>query len=319
MCGLIGIIIGLLTRVALASSLDVGTSPAILFSTRLSEGILEYYDMFDSGAVVPREDFNTVCKTLISHCNSDAVVFVNQPGLSLGDLSEYADQFQYLSSYVRHSSSAMNIERVSVSQDDQESQFESLVRYAMDTCNIYEKVVIEPYEADTYKAYIDAEKKVILIELPEFLNTHNETDRMALISSNDNRLRNILGQLPSPDISVIYTSFQPSNLAADEFAEILPAAFDVFDKNAAVERNIRLKDATRPGFVSYRPKFGDFNSISQIKLDKQFLEENLGLLSAILVSTILYLFGQRLSSQSKSQNTTSNSAKNTTKKAEREN
>ncbi|KAL3233546.1 Protein BIG1 [Nakaseomyces bracarensis] len=282
-----------------------GNVPVIIFSNKLADNVFEYNDDYDMATVLPGVVFENAVKELINYCNSEAYVFVNQPGLSLVDFVDYEDEFPMLSRYIMQSSTSVKFERVD--SIDSADRFDRLMEYASATCNIDDTVVIDYYEVDSYKAYIDAQKKIILINMPE-LPPKDEDDgnaRALALKDNDNQLRGILGQLPSPDIAVIYSTLDkaPADIKFDIGLEILPSAFDSFKKGYRVERNHRIIDSQRPGFFDYRPKFGNFDYSYLPAIDKEFIKENqtflLLIVSSVLIFIILQIISQGLVSTKK--------------------
>lgn len=269
--------------------------PAIVFSNKLAESVFQYNDDYDMATELPGAVFESSLKELVNYCNSEAYVFVNQPGLTLVDFVGYDEEFPMLSKYIQTSSTAIKFERVEGKEIN--DIYERLMKYAAAKCNIDDMIVIEEDEVETYKAYIDAQKKIIMINLPELppIEEENGLTRGLTLLENDKLLRGILGQLPSPDISVIYSTTNTSTNADDKLDigyEILPDAFDSFKKGYRVERNHRIIDRQRPGFFDYRPKFGSFEYPQFASLDSEFIKENQTLILMIIGSTLLFLFVQ---------------------------
>lgn len=227
-------------------------------------------------------------KEHINHCTSKAYVFVNQPGIRKLDFFYYKKNFIFLQRYIFESSSAIKFEKVDLLPSD---TFDDLITYVQDTCHIDEIIKIRGNETDDFEPYIDVNSRILRIDFPA-LPENSSKDREFAIESYDKFLRYVLAQIPSPQISVIYTSLEPHMVDPSESVipiEIFP---EVFRNKNKVEKNDR-KSEINPSFNEPRPKFKEMSSKYISIFDSDFVEENYTLLQLIvttLVGFILFEF-----------------------------
>lgn len=283
-------------------ALDTNNVPAILFSHRLSSGIAYYQKGYNHEKVVPNESFQLIARELISYCNSDAYIFINQPGLTEYDLVKYRENFYYLEQYLERSSSPLKFEKCN-SIDD--TDFDELITFTQEKCHVEKKLRFVGIDEDQYEPYIDADPRIIRIDLPELptvnSNTHHDEDdnsndiedledyedrRSEAITLNDNFIRYIIAQIPSPYITVIYTSLNSDEV--DESSK--PANYegifnDIFSIKKDVEKNNMIKE--QPVFKNKPvPLFEGMPNKYISIFDQKFLKQNKELIQMIATATL---------------------------------
>lgn len=122
---------------------------------------------------MPSERVEEVARKMINDCSSNAIILVNQPGLTLDDLADY-EPFTVLRTYCFMSSTLGVVPRM-----DKPLNLDQLATHSLDKCG-GELVQVDGYdEVDTY---IDSGKRVIRINFPE-LSEDPEERRVALLKS----------------------------------------------------------------------------------------------------------------------------------------
>lgn len=288
-------------------ALDTNNVPAILFSHRLSSGIAYYQQGYNYEKVVPNDSFKLIAQELISYCNSDAYIFINQPGLTEYDLVQYRENFFYLEQYLERSSSPLKFEKCN-SIDD--FTFNDLIKFTQDKCHVEKKLRFTGIDEDQYEPYIDSEPRIIRIDLPELpivehfnhVNGNGNTEDISIIdyedqrseaiTLNDNFIRYIIAQIPSPHITVIYTS-----LNSEDIDEVnIPVGYDgifndVFEIKKDVEKNNMIKE--QPVFKNKPVPLFEGMSNKYISIfDNSFLNENEQLIDLIISVTFGFVVYQ---------------------------
>lgn len=119
---------------------------------------------------------------MIDPCTADAIVLVNQPGLTLTDLQDF-EPFTVLRTYCFMSSTLGVVHRMSKPLD-----LDRLAQYALRKCG---GSLIELQGLDEVETYIDSKKRVIRIDFPQ-LPEDPELRREALMDA---------GELSAPILS----------------------------------------------------------------------------------------------------------------------
>lgn len=256
--------------------------PAILFSHRVSPGLLRYQKNYEPRATVQVESFKLIAKELLDFCNSDAYIFINVPGLRKLDFVDYADELPFLQRYVNSSSTKLKFEQVKSLPSD---TYTELISYTKEKCQFEGHIRLSGNNSDDFSAYIDTGKRIIEMNyslLPTELSARNES-----ISHFDKYLREILAQIPSPHHTIFITSLEPQLVPEKdrETMEILPELFkDVKD----VEKN-NMKLNVAPLVHKYSPKFHVVDDVQVSIFDDDFLQNYKGLLSGIVVVSVGYI------------------------------
>lgn len=237
------------------------------------------------------ESFSEISKDLLGKCNSDAYVFINQPGLQRSDFSRYKKEFMSLQRYIYSASTAINFETIDVPTNE---TFDGLISFVQNTCNAREIVSVRGNDADSFEAYVDAARRVIRIDYP-MLPEDKELRREA-IAAHDQFLRTILAQIPSPAQTVIYTGLQPashSDSGSLNTASIFPEIFGDPSRVQEVEKNDHDLKIPR-NFNEHRPKFPKTNAEYISIFDTKFISDNFHLLHLIVTSLVGFLVLQLL-------------------------
>ncbi|KAG0661377.1 Protein big1 [Maudiozyma exigua] len=257
--------------------------PAILFSHKVSSGLLKYQTNYDPESIVPVESFKTIAQELIDHCNSDAYIFINVPGLRKLDLVEYGNDMKFLQRYINSSSTKLKFEQV---KSLPETFITDLIEYIKDKCQFEGHIKLRGNNSDDFTTYIDSGRRVIEINyspLPE-----NETLRYDSILDLDSYIREILAQLPSPDQTFILTSLHPSPVPENDYdkMKMFPELFKNLEE---VEKNNMLLDVA-PMTIKYNPKYNGMEDVPAFSFDYEFFEENKSLLTCIIAALIGFGF-----------------------------
>ena len=273
----------------------------MLFTKEYITNIRCYYSAFDVPNLSSRYDPTVpisaseamkVVGGVLDNCNSDAYIFVNQPGLMRTDFFYYSEQFVSLKNYVKYSSSAYKFEIVdSLTQDT----FDKFFAQLQENCKIDNIIRIEGNKTEDYEPYLDTEKRIILIDFPELSTDRNL--RFEAITSYDKFLRFIIAQIPSPSHSVFYTSLKPGKLS--NIDSVIPVEIfdDIFNNKyhkGGMEKNNRIFEVP-PTVNTHRPKFAGISSQYVTIFDSKFLEENEELLRIIITVFIGYILYEVIS------------------------
>ena len=240
---------------------------------------------YNMTTVLPAPEFNAIALELLDHCNSHAYVFVNQPGLRLEDF-DYEDAWTVLPNYLSRSSSALRFEQVEVSPSN---VFENLIAHTKRRCDVQREIILRAEQTNQFEPYIDAQSRIIQVHFsPLPGDGRNERpSREDVLADHDQRLRRILGRLPSPAVTVIYTSLEPADRlsASPPRAGIFPEIFEHESRRIEYERNDRDLQVNRY-FPSHHPKMEPIEEVELSLLDPKFIQSNLKLLKLIAVSAI---------------------------------
>ncbi|SMN18102.1 similar to Saccharomyces cerevisiae YHR101C BIG1 Integral membrane protein of the endoplasmic reticulum, required for normal content of cell wall beta-1,6-glucan [Maudiozyma saulgeensis] len=274
--------------------------PVLLFSHRVSPGLLKYQKNYDPKSIVPVESFKIISQELINHCNSDAYIYVNIPGLRKLDLVEYEDELVFLQRYVNQSSTKLKFEQVKTLPQD---YYSDLIEYTKETCKFEGHIKLEGNNSDDFTTYLDSGKRIIEINYTPLPG--DETARLQSVIDFDGYLREILAQLPSPDQTVILTSLQPSLVPERDYKpmSIFPKLFENLKE---VEMNNMILDVA-PLTNKYSPKFTGMEDVPLNIFDVEFYKENKSFILSIVIVLITFEIVSVFQQVSKSKNAPQNS------------
>ena len=261
--------------------------PAILFSHKLTPGMLKYSRSYKPNMILPADSFELIVEEFVQNCESNTYVFINHAGIRTTDLDEYSNDLTFLKRYTRQSSTKLKFERVNLLPMN---TFDNLVNYTMQHCGIEKHITLTTKETDEFQAYIDTDKRVISIDYSPM--TYNEDERQEEIAAFDQYLRTILAQIPSPYISVIYTSLEPDlvpSYSNRKVVEIFPDIFQDIVEEKEVNDRLRM---VPPPMNEYRPKFKGMSTERLTLFDAKFIRENNQLLRMILTTFVGYVILQ---------------------------
>ncbi|CAI4053283.1 hypothetical protein SUVZ_15G2560 [Saccharomyces uvarum] len=264
--------------------------PAIMFSYKLTPGILKYQEGYDMALTLPASDFLQTAEKFLSLCNANTYVFVNQPGLRRLDFLEFQDEFTSLRRYVRQSSTAIKFEKVELLSED---FYDDLADYLKEYCDAGQVLRLRGNHTEDFEPFIDSERRVVIIEYPML---PQDTDlRREAIGHYDKYLRFVLAQIPSPEQNIIYTSLNPGTALAHESIipiDIFPDIFDIKSGSGEVEQNNRVLDVPPLSFNDYSPRFSEPPSKYISIFDSELIQDNKVLLQLILTSLIGFVLFQ---------------------------
>ncbi|CAB4252019.1 similar to Saccharomyces cerevisiae YHR101C BIG1 Integral membrane protein of the endoplasmic reticulum, required for normal content of cell wall beta- 1,6-glucan [Maudiozyma barnettii] len=252
--------------------------PVLLFSHKVSPGLLKYQKNYDPKTTVPIESFEIISHELIDHCNSDTYIYVNIPGLRKLDLIEYEDELKFLQRYLNQSSTKLKFEQVKNLPED---YYSDLTTYTKDTCKFEGYISLHGNNSDDFTTYLDSGKRIIEINyspLPD-----DDVARLQSIIDFDLYFREILAQLPSPDQTIILTSLHPS-LVPERDYKSMPIFPKLFEDLNEVEKNNMILDVA-PLTNKFSPKFSGMEDVPPNVFDIQFYNEN-----KIFILTIIIVF-----------------------------
>lgn len=258
--------------------------------------------------------FTEISKELLGKCNSDAYIFVNQPGISKLDFLDHKREFNSLQRYIHSSSTALKFEKVEVPQNE---TFDTLIEYVKDRCKIDKVIKLRGNSSENFDPYIDVERRVIRIDYP-ILPKAKEMRRKA-INDYDKFLRMILAQIPSPAQTVIFTSLEPGKVSRHEAVtpiQIFPELFLEPSRKLELEKNDHNMNIP-PTFNEHRTKYSQMSSDYVSIFDSKFISDNYDLIRLIITALIGFLILQVLLPKRKHIGTNSSSklvAKKTPKK-----
>lgn len=257
--------------------------PAILFSHKVSSGLLKYQTNYDPESIVPVEAFKTIAQELVDHCNSDAYIFINVPGLRKLDLVEYGNDMKFLQRYMNSSSTKLKFEQV---KSLPETFMTDLIEYTKEKCQFEGHIKLRGNNSDDFTTYIDSGRRVIEINYSPL--PANETLRYDSILDLDVYIREILAQLPSPDQTFILTSLHPNPVPVKDY-EKMTMFPELFKNLEEVEKNNMLLDVA-PMTIKYNPKYNGMEDAPAFSFDYEFFEENKTLLTSIVAALIGFAF-----------------------------
>ncbi|CCF58141.1 hypothetical protein KAFR_0D04940 [Kazachstania africana CBS 2517] len=264
--------------------------PAILFSHKLSPGMLKYQENYESAMSLPSKSFDIIAEELLRKCNSDAIIFVNQPGLCKLDFEEFEDEFKFLRKYIKVSSTSLKFEKVSGLH---QNTFQNLIDITSKECNIDRFMTLRGNNTDDFEPYIDTNKRIIVINYPPL--PENDYDlRRKHIMDYDLYLRTILAQIPSPYQTVIYTSLERSLVPKEDVMNNIEVFPGLFEDLAEEEKNDRLKDEPPAPLNKFRTLYPGMSTKYISIFDSGFLEQNGQLLKAIFTSLVGYIIYQTI-------------------------
>lgn len=256
--------------------------PALLFSRKLSPGLLKYQLNYEPDSVVPVESFKIIAKDLIDQCNSNAYIFVNVPGLRKLDFIKYENEFVFLKRYLNQSSTKLKFEQVKRLSDD---IYQELISYTKEKCKFEGHVQLNGNNSDDFAPYLDSGKRIIEINYTPLPLDENE--RLEAIRDLDKYTRTILAQLPSPDQTVFYTSLKPAPVPEDDYK---PTEFftELFENLNETESNNRIANVA-PFINKYHPKFEGMKNITVSLLNPTFFKENEDLIKCIIAVLVGFM------------------------------
>ncbi|AMD19165.1 HBR264Cp [Eremothecium sinecaudum] len=283
------LVISLLAAFVIANDQTLPTVPAILYSHNLAPGVFVYQEESDPKAILSESELHDIAIRLVSKCNSDAYIFVNQPGLTAMDFIEHKDAWNNLRGYLKRSSTALKFEHVApLSQDF----YQRLIAQVKSICDVKIQITINDEELNSFSPYLDTEKRIIVLDLPELTPSFDDVDaRFDELELNDRMLRTILGRLPSPSQTVIYTALGPQNRIGKDIGdqEIFPDVFHGSYSDPELDLERRNTDRY---FPEHRPKFDPIDDSYLSIFDQKFREQNSTLISLIVLAVSFFITWQ---------------------------
>ncbi|KAK6459113.1 uncharacterized protein RJT20DRAFT_124276 [Scheffersomyces xylosifermentans] len=192
-------------------------------------------------------------KKLISKCSSDEYIIVNQPGLTLEDLTvKHADNWGFLRKYLTLASTVIGLPFVEEPLD-----LPFLEKYVIRNCQA-EVISVDDDREEEVTPYYDTRTRVIRINLSPLPSP--EEGRYEVIREHDELIRKILRKLPSPHYTIILTGDTPSftEPVPNFVIEENPNNFEIFNdivndpaRAAEVERNDQFHKV-EPHWIDYR-------------------------------------------------------------------
>ncbi|SCU93068.1 LAMI_0E13102g1_1 [Lachancea mirantina] len=272
-----------------ASATSDFVTPVLLYSEKLSAGLLHYQDEYDVNGQLSQEAFLGVAREMIGKCQSDAYVFVNVPGLIASDFVDYRNEMMALARYVKLSSTALRFETVTLPEEESDL-IENFAQMASGICGIEDLINLNHEDIEGWTAYVDSRPRIITINLAELPanSTSDNATRREIIEENDKNLREVLAQIPSPSHTVIVTSTVGKRLLKKQdgvHARIFDDIFEDASKQDDVERNNRVLPI-EPYFGQTRPKFEEPSSPFLGVFDKQFYQEYKSTVDLIIMATL---------------------------------
>lgn len=273
-----------------AHAKSANTVPVVMYSHRISYGLSRFQKNYKYNQQVPGESFLTVVKELIGHCNSDAYIFINLPGLLEYDLVQYREEFKYLEQYIHSSSTSVAFEKL---QPIDDTFWNQLIDFSKEHCSIEKTVILQGNNTAQYVPYIDNAKRVIKIDFPKLpIEGRSET-----IEQYDQYLRTVLAQLPTPFHTVVLTSLDSYELETQNLNEEYEKIFsdhydgvfkDILGEKRDKENNHRLLDV--PVLRErHRPLHKELSKEYISIFDNNFIKEHYKLLQIIGTTMIIFI------------------------------
>lgn len=271
------------------------TVPVILYSHKLSPGLLRYQINYNYKQTIPNDSIKIIAKELIENCNSDAYIFINMPGLLEYDLVRYRDEFNYLEQYLQTSSTGLTFEKVDYLNND---SFNELIDFTKHTCNVRKYIQLNGNDTKQYEPYLDTDTRVIRIDFPPMNDITGEV-RRDTISHFDKYLRTVLAQIPSPHQTVILTSLDSEGKVItdlkNEYIETMDKYDGIFNdiiaEKSDIEKNLRVNDVPLVR-NKHKPLYEGLSDEYVSIFDNEFIQENYQLLQLIGTTIVAFLLYQ---------------------------
>lgn len=268
--------------------------PALLFSYDWIPGLKHIIADNDfSDSIISRDNFRDITRDFMaSTCNSDAYVLVNIPGLSKYDFVVFEDAWPSLKKYISQGTSGLKFEMVEPLSDN---FFDDLSNYIDEQCDIFEVMHIVGNDEDTVQQYIDAKKRLIIIDYPILPNIEDKDVRLKSIMEYDDFLRTVLAQIPSPSQKVLVTSLHAGDVCLDGQYRTVKILEDLFQMvwNSDPEKNNKIMEVPRH-FNKYKPKYSDLLTEPSSIWDEKFISENIKIIQLIITTLVTFLVWQFL-------------------------
>lgn len=290
-------LISIVCLLSISTSLVWGnTVPVIMYSHRLSPGLLRYQINYNYKQTITNDSIKIISKELIENCNSDAYIFINIPGLLEYDLVKYRDEFKYLEQYLQTSTTGLTFEKVDYINDN---TFNELIGFTKHICNVNKFMSLRGNDTRQYEPYLDTDKRVIRIDFPP-LNGTEEEWRSETISHYDKYLRTVIAQIPSPHQTVILTSLDSDGKALTDLnKEYIKTMIeydgifnDVIKEKSDIEKNHRVNDVPLVR-NRHKPLYEGLSDEYVSIFDNDFIQDNYQLLQ-IIGTTIIAFVGYQI-------------------------
>lgn len=266
---------------------SVGTVPVIMFSHKLSPGLLKYQASYNYKQTIPSRSLQTIAEELISGCNSDAYLFINVPGLTEFDLVKYRDEWKYLEQYLQSSSTGLTFEKMLT---EGSYIFEPLIEFTQETCHVDKILNLIGNNTAQFEPYLDSTKRIIKIDFPPIDGMVDLQERRETMAHFDKYLRTVIAQLPSPFHTIVLTSLTASNnnglenSLINSLNEDYTGIFnDIIEEKRDMEKNHRLVDVPLVR-NRYRPLHEGLHDEYVSIFDNNFIKENYQLLQIIMTT-----------------------------------
>ncbi|ODQ67081.1 hypothetical protein NADFUDRAFT_49525 [Nadsonia fulvescens var. elongata DSM 6958] len=217
MKSLIVVLSGLLTCFASVYAVE---APVVMFSYREIPAIVNQmpndYEL-ETHHQTPSE-FNLFTRKLVSSCPSDAYIIIDQPGVSLDDfypmengiLAEDDSLWTHTRKHMAFSGTVYtgSVQLNSGSETDElhlDSLTNSLIKQCY--CQIVD-VDLTRDDGKPFDKYIDTRCRIIRVKFDPLPTT--SFSRLVTLTANDEMINKIMGFIPSPFITTIYTSSSPT-------------------------------------------------------------------------------------------------------------
>ncbi|SCU77822.1 LADA_0A02388g1_1 [Lachancea dasiensis] len=273
---------------AMAGSSSKESAPALLFSYKLTPGLLNYQVDYNESTILPQSLFLEIAELLISGHRSDAYLFINIPGLTASDFSMYRTSLKFLETSIRSSSTALRFEKAETNGDGTDN-YQKLIAYAQEEWEIEDHIDLRGNHTQNFERYIDWRPRTIRVEFEPAPEEYRED----YFSYCDKILKHVLGQLPTPDNTVILTSLSSGGAASKSIHEafqgvrIFPEVFQDPMKLSDHEKNPHSALA-RGSFNARVPKFSGMTDERLSALDPEFLNRHRSTLQIVVAATVGY-------------------------------
>lgn len=231
---------------------------------------------------------------MISRRHADAYVFVDIPNLMASDFIEHRNQMAFIRRRVEDCSTAVAFNNVEFEEDV--DFFRLLSDFTSEEWEVQKHITIRGNQTSDFQPYIDTEPRIFRINFEPLPTTalENGRSRAEAINDYDRFLGMILGQLPSPEYTLIIIPSSvhevPSELGSEEL-EIFPELLQHPQMLVDYEKNNRIL-YDKPQFNQPRQKFSNQMEGYLTIFDPDFLEENYDILRAIVFAIIGFLLLQ---------------------------
>lgn len=285
--------------------------PLVISSSRLISNLIGKIPQLRPNPI-PKKMMKGVMNEIYEECSLDAYILINQPGLTYADFKENNDHiFYHIQRKMKDDSTVVGFAQV----EKVNEVFREGIELLKEKCdgkfieiNIYDQHDL--LREENLPKYIDSQIRIFQVNLPKLYG--NIENRKTMLAAHDRFIDRLMERFPTPYISILVSSLDTSvkdeiykgATRVSQFKK-LSKEFDPFDiitndprrlENQELFANVDFEKPKNRDNIKQGTKYEEFlqnivNDERDIMFNNEFFNENRILVSAMLISFIIFVVG----------------------------